>query len=92
MSKKAGKKLSVPREMAEIQSAYQQLCANAGQLQYQLKIQSRELDMINSKLEEVNREAAARMQLDKDASARKSTLEAVTTEEAPKAPSQEVEV
>lgn len=66
MSTKANKKLSVPRTMAEIQQAYQQLCANAGQIQYQIKIQTRELERINTQLESVNNEGAARMQLDKE--------------------------
>lgn len=66
-STKQGKKLSVPREMSEIQTDYQRACANAGQLQYQLKIQSRELERINSQLEAINNEGAARMQLDKEA-------------------------
>jgi rRNA maturation endonuclease Nob1 len=63
-STKQGKKLSVPRTMAEIQAAYQQLCANAGQVQYQLKVQSKELEKLNAQLEAVNKEAFARQQLD----------------------------
>lgn len=65
-SNKPAKKLSVPREMKEIQTEYQTLCFNAGQAQYQLKIHSRELDKINERLEAVNNEAAARLKLDKD--------------------------
>lgn len=63
--KTKGKKLSVPRALVEIQTEYQRLCVNAGQLQYQLKIHGRELDTLNMQLEGLNREAAARMELDK---------------------------
>jgi len=58
------KKLSVPREMPEIQTEYNNLCRNAGQVQYQLKIYQNELDALNKRLENVNREAGARQQLD----------------------------
>lgn len=63
-STKSTKKLSIPREMSEIQSAYQQLCANAGQVQYTIVIHQKELDKLNERLEAVNNEAAARKQLD----------------------------
>lgn len=61
------KKLSVPRTMEEIQKEYQQLCWNAGQAQYQINITSKELQKMNDRIEAVNREGAARIQLDKDA-------------------------
>lgn len=78
MSKKSTKKstkLSVPRTMAEIQGAYQQLCSNAGQVQYQMNILSQELDALNVQLRAVNNEAAARQQLDAQAA---KTAQAVT--------------
>lgn len=66
MSKqKAAKKLSVPRSMQEIQTAYQQLCANLGQLEYQIAIQKEEAIKLKENLKAVNNEAAARQQLDK---------------------------
>jgi len=62
---KEGKKLSVPREMKEIEQEYQQQCYQAGSLQYQIKILNKELDNINGRIEAINKEAAARKQLDK---------------------------
>lgn len=64
MSKTKSKKLSVPREMPEIQSAYQQLCANLGQVEYQLYVHGQEKQRIQEQLKSVNNEAAARQQLD----------------------------
>lgn len=63
-STKKNKPLSIPRTMQEIEAAYGQLCASAGQLQYSITIQTRTLSDINAKLEAVNNEAAARKQLD----------------------------
>ncbi len=63
----AGKKLSVPRSMAEIQRAYQELCVKAGQLQYQVKVYGDELSKTNTELLAINNEAAARKQLDDQA-------------------------
>lgn len=72
-STKQAKKLSIPREMPEIQQAYQQLCANAGQVQYQIKIHAKELERINEQLQSVNNEAAARQQLDKESASTQQT-------------------
>lgn len=55
---------SVPRSMEDIQKNYTQLCTEAGQLQYQLKVYSQKLEEINSTLSSVNIEASARQQLD----------------------------
>lgn len=74
-STKQAKKLSIPREMPEIQQAYQQLCANAGQVQYQIKIHTKELERINEQLQSVNNEAAARQQLDKDSASKQTTVD-----------------
>ena len=60
MAKKIPK---VPRELAEIQQEYQQEAFKAGATQYQIKILSKELDSMNERLEGLNREAAARNQL-----------------------------
>lgn len=73
MSKKQTKKLSVPRAGAEIQQEYQQLCANAGQLQFQMRLYARDLERIQARLEAVNNEAGARIQLDKMAAESKQT-------------------
>lgn len=59
------KKLSVPREMKEIQEEYHRLCINAGQVQYQLTVYQQELNNINERLRSINNEGAARTQLDK---------------------------
>ena len=66
-STKPAKKLSIPRTMPEIQAAYQQMCANLGQVDYQLSVYNKEKDKIRSQLEAINNEAAARQQLDKEA-------------------------
>lgn len=62
---KATKKLSVPREMPEIQTEYSQLCAAAGQTQYKITVDTQELTKLNDRLFKINNEAAARMELDK---------------------------
>ncbi len=80
-SSKPGKKLSVPRPMTEIQSAYQQLCANAGQVQYQLTIYKKELELLNSKIEAINNEGAARMKLDQEEKARQEVVQSEPKEE-----------
>ena len=66
MAKKIPK---VPRELAEIQQEYQQEAFKAGALQYQIKIMSKELDGLNDRLADINREAAARNQLNAQAKA-----------------------
>ncbi len=69
-SKKPGKKLSVPREMAAIEADYRQLAAEAGQTQYRIVIAQEELKNTNDKIRLINNEAAARQQLDKEAADR----------------------
>lgn len=63
-AKKQGKKLSVPREMTEIEKSYQQNCLSAGQLQYQIRVYTEQLNQVNQQLLAINNEAAARKQLD----------------------------
>lgn len=63
-STKKPKTLSVPREMAEIQKAYQDACLKAGQIQYQIKVYAEELNKTNDALVSLNNEGAARQQLD----------------------------
>lgn len=65
-STKAGKKLSVPRALPEIQSEYQQMCANLGQVDYQLYIYTKEKEKLRTRIEAINNEAAVRNQLDKE--------------------------
>lgn len=79
-STKASKKLSIPREMSEIQKEFQQLCASAGQTQYQISVFTAELAKLNERLGSVNREAAARNQLDMEA--KKAATEAPKQTEA----------
>lgn len=69
----------VPRTMEEIQKAYQQLCANAGQCQYQIFALNEELTRINEGLKAVNNEGAARQQLDREAAARAEMTNSATT-------------
>ena len=46
------------RTLQEIQAQYQQLCFNAGQLQYQIKANQDNLDMMNKEIRDLNLEAA----------------------------------
>jgi hypothetical protein len=55
-----------PREMKDIQAAYNELRARAGDLQYQVFVLEKDLSQINQALISVNHEAAARQKLDKD--------------------------
>lgn len=65
MSKKKGyPHKTEPRALTEIQKEYQELCLKAGQIQYQVKVNTDELEKINERLLEVNYEAAERNQLD----------------------------
>lgn len=63
-SSKPGKTLSVPRAMIEINTEYQQLCAQLGQLEYTLAVQKATSDQIKQQLQKLNHEGAARQQLD----------------------------
>lgn len=75
MSNKSAKKpkeLSVPRTLPEIQRHYQETCVRAGQLQYQVKVYSDELETVNEELVRINKEAAARQMLDSQAPAKDS--------------------
>lgn len=47
------------RTIPEIQQEYQNLCLKAGHLQYQVYNHTRDLEMINSELRDLNLEAAA---------------------------------
>jgi hypothetical protein len=47
------------RTMEEVQKEYSLLCAQAGQLQYQIFIHKKDLEITNDKLRKLNFEAAA---------------------------------
>lgn len=47
------------RTIPEIQAEYSQLCARAGQLQYQIYCLQKDLDLANGTLKDLNFEAAA---------------------------------
>ena len=64
-SSKKVKKFSIPRPLPEVQAEYNQLCASAGQVQYQLSVLQAELTRLNERLGAVNREASARIELDR---------------------------
>ncbi len=72
-----------PRELKDIQLAYQQLCLRAGQTQYQISVLSDDLKELNRQIVAVNNEGAARKQLDAEAKAN-ATPAAVPTTDAPK--------
>lgn len=55
-----------PRELSEITKEYQELIGRAGNLQYQLFVFQDELSKVNDRLVEINHEAAARQNLDKE--------------------------
>lgn len=87
-SSQEGKKLSVPRALAEIQKEYQERCFAAGQLQYQIKILSDELRKTNGRMEAISNEAANRKKLDDLAAVAEGGAEEVV--EASDAPEQAV--
>ncbi len=74
-SAQRAKKLSIPREMEEIQKEYQARVFSAGQLQYQIKILQDELDELNKLIVGINREGAARKELNAKAPAQNEEME-----------------
>jgi hypothetical protein len=70
-----------PRTIAEIQKEYNHVALNAGQAQYQVFVHTKDLENHNKRLLELNREAAARQQLDKQAAAAAPAPEAPKAEE-----------
>lgn len=60
----------VPRDLAAIQAEYNELTSKAGQLQYVMHIQEKDLAQVNAKLEYINHEANARNKLDAEAKAK----------------------
>ena len=66
------------RNIAEIQTDYQNMCLKAGHLQYQVYTYSKDLEMVNGQLRDLNLEAAAsKAAEDKAAAEAKPALEAV---------------
>lgn len=65
---KSKKKVEVPkpRELKDIQAEYRDLANKAGQVQYVIHAQQKNLQQINARLEYVNHEAEARNKLDKE--------------------------
>lgn len=49
-----------PREINEIQAEFQQVCAQAGHLQYQVLVHTKDLAALNDRLLALNKEAHAR--------------------------------
>jgi|WetSurMetagenome_2_1015567.scaffolds.fasta_scaffold1517682_2 hypothetical protein len=56
-----------PRELADIQKEYQEVCAITGQLHYQLEIIQKDLRLSTERLFALNIEASKRAELDKSA-------------------------
>jgi hypothetical protein len=52
-------KEKTPRSIGEIQAEYQSLCTRAGDLQYKVFIFSKDLELVNASLKDLNFEAAA---------------------------------
>lgn len=66
-----------PRTMEEINKTYSELCGRAGQLQYQIKVNTEQLEEINTALKSVNHEANARQKLDAEALDKKEEVASV---------------
>ena len=58
-----------PRALDEITKEYNNLCAQAGAIQYQIYVYRKELEQVNQALIRVNGEAAKRNKLDQEAKA-----------------------
>lgn len=67
----------VPRQRAEIVKEFEQLAAQAGSTQYLITVKERELQQVNQRLFELNNEASAREQLDKQVAATKPEVPSV---------------
>jgi predicted nucleic acid-binding Zn-ribbon protein len=68
------------RTMADVQQEYQNLCAKAGQAQYQIAILSKDLEMLNDALRDLNVEAAT-IQMQQSQAAKKAAEEAAKPNE-----------
>jgi len=72
------------RELNEIQNEFQNVCAKAGHAQYQIEVFKKELDGLNKRLLDLNKEAHARRLLDSKEGKRRGV-----EVELPEAPQQE---
>lgn len=64
-----------PRALPDIQAEYQQTALQAGQTQYQAFVHSEDLNSLNKKLLDLNREAAERNRLDQEAAKKEGSNE-----------------
>lgn len=72
-SKKVDLTPKAPRTMEEIQKAYAEEVARAGQTQYQVYVFTEDLKQINLRLLDINKEAARRQALDAQQAADKAS-------------------
>lgn len=75
-----------PRTRQDIQNEYTQLCAKAGNLQYQIYAHTKDLEVINTQQRELNFEAAklaAAEAAEKEAALKSAEAEIKAKEEAP---------
>lgn len=85
-------KEKAPRSIGEIQAEYQSLCTRAGDLQYKVFIFSKDLELVNASLKDLNFEAAAahsrdvkeKAQAEEEAKAKQAGLTEATPKAAPK--------
>lgn len=59
-----------PRTHQDCQNEYTQLCAKAGNLQYQIYAHTKDLELINAQQRELNLEAAKLAQAEREAAAK----------------------
>lgn len=63
------------RTMADVQNEFQSLCAKAGHIQYQIHVLTKDLDQVNTQVEDLNFEAAAISRAEKEAKAKEAANE-----------------
>lgn len=78
-----------PRPVSEIQREYTSVCANAGQCQYQIATLTKDLDLINQTLRDLNAEAFASQEAAKKLAEEKAKEEAEKPKEEGKKPKEE---
>lgn len=59
-----------PRSLEEISKEYQQCCVEVGHTQYQISVLKDELESLYEQMFELNKEGAARRQLDAESAAK----------------------
>lgn len=80
-----GSEEAAPRTMEELNKAYAEELARAGQYQYMVYVNSKELENCNQRLIGINQEGARRQALDKAEAAQKKDAAAVAAVATPKA-------